>query len=63
MRTEEKTAVKNSVGRMMFVGISVLIQAVWILFQFKKLNEYSTFIALLSSVLALVVVLKIYGGT
>lgn len=62
MRAEEKTSVKNSVGRMTFVGLSVLVQVIWIIFQFKKLNEYSTFIALGSAIVGLIVVLKIYGG-
>ena len=31
MRAEQKTDVKNSVGRMAFVILSVLIQAGWIL--------------------------------
>ncbi len=61
MRTEEKMAVKNSVGRLIFVGISVLIQVGWILFLFIKLNKYSTWISLFSSVIAFFVVLRLYG--
>lgn len=61
MRTEEKTAVKNSVGRLIFVGISVLIQVGWILFMFFKLNKYSTWISLASGVIAFLVVLGLYG--
>lgn len=60
MRTEEKTSVKNSVGRLIFVGISVLIQVGWILLLLLKLNGYSTWIAIASSVIALLVVLRIY---
>lgn len=61
MRAEEKTAVKNSVGRLIFVGISVLIQVAWIVFQFIQLNAYSTWISLASSVIALIVVLRLYA--
>lgn len=48
---------------MTFVSISVLFQVVWIIFQFVKLNQYSTFIALVSAAVSLIVVLKIYSGT
>lgn len=61
MRTETKTSVKNSIGRLLFVGISVLIQIIWIIILFIRLNEYSTWISLASSILAFVVVLQIYG--
>ena len=61
MRTEQKSNVKNSIRRLAFVAISVLIQLVWILEQFIRLNRYSTAIALISSLLALLLVLRIYG--
>lgn len=61
MSNEGKTSVKNSVGRLIFVGISVLIQVIWILVLFMRLNRYSTFISLASSLVALIVVLRIYG--
>ncbi|MDO4333270.1 MAG: cardiolipin synthase [Eubacteriales bacterium] len=61
MRTEEKTSVKNSIGRLAFVAVSVLLQMAWILFLLIKLNAYSTWISLLTSILALIVVLKLYG--
>ena len=60
MRTEERTSVKNSVGRWIFVGICVLIQLVWILVLMVRLNLYSTGISLASSLIAIVVVLRIY---
>ena len=63
MRAEEKTLVKNSVGRMVFVGLSVLFQVGWIMLQILKLNEYSTFISLISGIVSLVVVLRIYGSS
>ena len=62
MRTEEKESVKNSVGRMMFVGISVLIQVAWILLLVIRLNEYSAVISLITTLLSSVAVLKIYSG-
>ena len=53
MRTEEKASVKNSIGRLIFVALAVLVQAAWLIFQMMKLNEYSTGITLLSSILAI----------
>ena len=50
MRTEQKSNVKNSIRRLAFVAISVLIQLVWILEQFIRLNRYSTAISLTAAV-------------
>lgn len=61
MRTEEKTDVKNSIGRVAFVAISVLIQLMWLLVLIKRFNEYETWISMLTTALATVVVLKLYG--
>ena len=61
MREEQKGAVKNSIGRIFITALVVLIQVVWIIELFVRLNRYSTGISLASSVLALLVVLKIYG--
>lgn len=61
MRTEAKSNVKNSIGRLVFVLLSVLIQVGWIVFLVMKLNEYYSGISIITSILALVVVLRIYG--
>lgn len=61
MRTEQKTNVKNSVGRLFIVGLGVFIQVYWIVQLFIGLNDYSTTISLISNLLALVVVLRIYS--
>ena len=61
MRTEQKTAVKNSIGRLAFVALSVLLQIIWICVQVVKLNRYSTWISVATSVLALIVVILLYG--
>lgn len=61
MRAEEKTAVKNSIGRMAFVLISLLIQVGWLLFLVIRLNQYSAGISLFTTMLAILVVLRIYG--
>ncbi|MCM1102255.1 MAG: cardiolipin synthase [Clostridium sp.] len=61
MRTEEKSHVKNSIGRLIFVVLSFLIQVSWFVALFMWLNNYSTVINLISSVVALVVVLRVYA--
>lgn len=61
MLTEKGTTSKNSVGRLIFVGISVLIQIIWLVLIAVKLNEFSVRINLFSSIIALIVVLRIYG--
>ena len=61
MDTEQKTEVKNSIGRVVFIGISILLQVLWIVLMVIKLNEYSTYISLFSSILALLLALDIYG--
>ena len=63
MRAEKKIEVKNSVGRMAFVVLSLLFQVGWIMLQVLKLNEYSAVISVLSSMMALAVVLRIYGSS
>ena len=61
MHTENTAPVKNSIGRLIFVGISVLIQLIWMVMLAIRLNEYSMRLSLLSSILALLLVFRIYG--
>ncbi len=61
MTSEAKTNVKNSVGRLVLVGLSLLFQAGWIVSQIYLLNQYSAIISFISSVLALVLAFAIYG--
>lgn len=61
MRTEEKSSIKNSVGRLVFALISILLQVSWISFLVIRLNEYSTVLSVFTTFLALLVVLKLYG--
>ena len=49
----------NSIVRIGLVGISVLIQVLWMLLMILRLNEYYAWISLATSVLALVVVVKL----
>ncbi len=61
MRTEVKANVKNSVGRLVFAGLCILLQLVWLIFIVMRLNEYSAVISFFSGVIALAVALHIYG--
>lgn len=61
MRTEAKTAVKNSIGRLIFAALGFLIQVLWIVIIAWKLTAYSTAISLISSLVALCVAFYIYG--
>lgn len=61
MRTEEKTNVKNSIGRLVIVALAFLIQVGWIVSLFLWLSEYSAAINLLCTIAAALLVLRIYG--
>ena len=61
MREEKKRRVKNSIPRIVFVGVSLLFQIGWVLLLILQLNEHSAVISLLTSVLSLLVVLRLYG--
>ena len=61
MRREEKRRSGNSIPRMVVVGISLLFQIAWLLILILKLNHYSAWISLFTSILALVVVLRLYS--
>ena len=52
----------NSIARIIFVGISVVAQAAWIILQIVALNHYSVYISLVTSLLAALVVLKLYSN-
>lgn len=60
MSSEEKS-VKNSVGRLIFVLLSVLFQIGWLVFLVLKLNEYFAWIYLCTTILALFVVIYLYN--
>lgn len=51
----------NAIPRMVFVGISLLLQIGWILLLILALNEYSIWIAFFTSILSFVVVLQLYS--
>lgn len=61
MRTEERTHVKNSVGRLILVILAVLLQLGWFLFIVLRLNQWFAPIQTVTALLAAVLVLRIYG--
>ena len=61
MARREKPSASNSILRIVFVGLSVLFQAGWLLLLIFKLNNYSIYINIATTVLALVVVLRLYS--
>lgn len=60
MRIEQKSHVKNSIGRLAFAAISVLLQIVWFLILAFRLNTYSARISIVVSIVAVVVVILMY---
>lgn len=61
MRAEVKKSVPNSISRMAFVALSVLLQVLWMVALIVKVNRYYAEISILTSVISFVVVLYLYG--
>ena len=49
------------VRRLLFAGLAVLVQLVWLVVLYLKLNEFSVLISITVSLIAVVIVLHIYG--
>lgn len=61
MQIRERKPTSNSIIRVVLAGLSLLFQIVWLLLLILKLNSYSTWISAITSVLSVVVVLKLYS--
>lgn len=61
MGSEKKEHVKNSIGRIAFTALCVLIQIGWLVLWVIRLNEYSATISIITSILAFSLALRIYG--
>lgn len=59
MSGREKRTSGNSIARIAFVAVSLLIQAGWIFLRVLWLNEYSEAVSAVTSLLGLIVVLKL----
>ena len=53
--------VRNSIPRIIFVALAVLLQVAWLLMLVLRFNTYSNWIAAASTIIALVVVVRLYS--
>ena len=56
---KKKRLSRNSIPRLVFVGVSLLLQVGWILLLALRLNAYSTYISLLTGFLSLLLVIRL----
>lgn len=61
MSKQEHKHTGNSIIRLVFVVLSVLFQVGWLLLLVERLNQYSTWISLFTSILSAAIVLKLYS--
>ena len=61
MGTKEIKKSGNSIFRAAIVALAVIIQIVWLMLLILRLNQHSTWISLFTSLLTVVVVVKIYS--
>lgn len=61
MEGKRRKQSRNSIPRAVFVAVSIFFQAGWLLVQALKLNEYSAWIALGTSLVSALVVLQLYS--
>ena len=59
MERKRKKRSKNSILRAVFVAVSIFFQVGWLLLQILRLNEYSAWISLATSLLSVLVVLQL----
>ena len=60
-RVESKTAVKNSIGRLAFCALAILLEVVFIAMMFTKLNRYAPWIQTCTYIVGALLVLAIYA--
>ena len=61
MTNKKPRSTGNSILRLIFVGISLLLQAGWLLLKIFELNQYSTVLYVVTQLIALLVVLRLYA--
>lgn len=61
MTAEQKTSVQNRIGRLVFVGLCIFLEVLWIVLLCIRLNEYSAILSVVTRLAALVIVLRLYG--
>ena len=60
-RRDKTKSIKNSVGRLVFVGLSLLLQVGWIVSLINRAGIFYPYITLLTEILALLVVVNIHA--
>lgn len=63
MRAEQKGVIKNSISRIIFVGLAVLAQAAWIITISHILVEYYAIAAVIVRILAMILAMGIYDNS
>ena len=61
MKKKERKPSGNSILRMVIAGVCLLVQVVWLLLLAVELNKYSAPIAMITSALSIVAVLRLYS--
>ncbi|MCR5546242.1 MAG: cardiolipin synthase, partial [Lachnospiraceae bacterium] len=59
---EKKGSIKNGIGRMIFSVLVLLLEAIFLLMIFSYLNKYAVWINTVTGVVALLLVLALYGS-
>ena len=60
-RRNKTKSIKNSVGRLVFVGLSLVLQVGWIVSLINRAGSFYPYIALITEILALLVVVNIHA--
>ena len=63
MRAEQKGVIKNSISRIIFVGLALLAQAAWIMTISHILVEYYAIAAVIVRILAMILAMGIYDNS
>ena len=58
---EKKAATRNGVSRLVFAALSILLEITLIVLLFTVLNRYAEWVNTFTRILALILVLTIYG--
>lgn len=61
MQDQTKNTVKNSVGRAVFVGLSLLLQIGWLWFLAWQVEQFSDYLSWTIRILSLLMALRVYG--
>ncbi len=61
MKSTKQQNIKNSMGRMAFVGVSILLQVGWFVAMVLRLNRFSMLFAVAADLLALSLAVRIYS--